>query len=162
MAAKRTHVRQEILVGLVVVTLITNVALGVELYNAVHKPITNGLTASTSFVGTTSVTGPTSQNGTPVSGQFSYVFPYHLYVDKDGKYLVTVSFAYTDEVVLIYLPNGKVITLTPENPDGIIHLHEGKVTLKILVSGVYYGSRPSLTQVLDSLNLSITNYNGDD
>ena len=154
--------RQEILIGLVVVTLITNVVLGVELYNAVHKPITSGLTASTSFVSTTSIASTTSQNGTSVSGQFSYEFTYHLHVDKEGKYLATVSFAYPDEVVLIYLPDGKVITLTPENPEGLIHLHEGEVTLKILVSGIYYGSKPSLTQVLNSLNLSITIYKGDD
>lgn len=153
--------RQEILIGLVVVTLITNVVLGVELYNVVHRPVTSGLTTSTSFVSTTSIGGLTSQNGTSVSGQFSYESTYRLHVDKEGKYLVTVNFAYPDEVVLIYLPDGKAITLTPENPEGVIHLREGEVTLKILVSGIYYGSKPSLAQVLNSLNLSITNYNGD-
>ena len=158
MAAKKTHVRQEILVGLVVVTLITNVVLGVELYNAVHKPITSGLTASTSLVSTKSVTSPTSQSGASASGQFSYEFRYHLHVENEGKYLVTANFAYPDEVVLIYLPDGKVVTLTAEKPEGVVHLDSGEVTLKILVSGVYYGPKPSPTQVLESLNLTIISY----
>ena len=155
--------KQEILVGLVVVTLITNVVLGVELYNAVHKPVTSGLTASTSYVSTTTSSNvPTYKNGTQISGQFSYEFTYHLHVEKEGEYLVTVSFGYPDEVVLIYLPDGKAITLTPENPWGLIQLHKGEVTIRILVSGVYYGSKPSPTQVFGSLNLSISSYNGDD
>ena len=155
--------KQEILVGLVVATLITNVVLGVELYNAVYKPVTSGLTASTSYISTTTSSNvPTYQNGTQISGQFSYEFTYHLHVKKEGEYLVTVSFAYPDEVVLIYLPDGKAITLTPENPEGLIHLHKGEVTLKILVSGVYSGSKPSPAQVFSSLNLSISRYNGDD
>ena len=119
--------RQEILVGLVVVTLITSVVLGVELYNAVHRPVTSGLIASTSFVSMTSIGSPTSQNGTSFPGLFSYESTYHLHVDKEGKYLVTVNSAYPDEVVLIYLPDGKAITLTPENPEGVIHLREGEV-----------------------------------
>ena len=154
--------RQEILVGLIVITLITNVVLGVELYNAVHKPVTSGLATTTSYVSTTtSSSGPTYQNGTQVSGQFSYELTYHLHVTKEGEYLVTVSFAYPDEVVLIYIPDGKAITLTPENPEGLIHLDKGEVTLKVLVSGVYYGSKPSPAQVQDSLNLTI-NYEGSD
>ena len=149
--------KQEVLVGLIVVTLITNVVLGIELYNALNKPTAYGAAYSTS----TATSVPTITPNSSFTGQFSYTFHLELHVKKEGKYIISVSFAYPDEVVIIYLQNGRAVTLTPSDPVSIIHLHRGNTVLIVLVSGKYYGTEPSAEEVLKSLNLTVTYYEGE-
>ena len=148
--------KQEVLVGLIVVTLITNVVLGIELYNVLNKPTAYGAVSSTSTTPTTSTVAPNSS----FSGQFSYTFHLELHVKKGGKYIISVDFTYPDEVVIVYLENGETVTLTPTNQVGIINMHKGDITLTVLVSGKYYGEEPSAEEVFKSLNLTVTYYGG--
>lgn len=132
------------------VTLITNIFLGIMLYNALNRPTTYGATQS--LTSTTS-TVPTSSSGS--TGYFSYNYVITFDIKMEGKYIIMANFAYPNEVVVIYLPNGETVTLTAESPFATVHLHKGHIELTVLVSGQYYGNEPGEEEILNSLNLTL-------
>ena len=146
--------RTDLLVGLIVVTLAVNVILGVELYNALNRPVTLGQSVNTTLpitviqgsnynnvtktVTTTvnTVTTTTSQPGSSESNVYNFTFVAEFDVDKGGTYEIIANLEYQDEVVVIHLPDGTTVTLTSQSPVALIHLDKGHYVVKVLVSFV--------------------------
>jgi hypothetical protein len=149
-------VRTDLLVGLIIVTLAVNVILGIELYNALNRPVTLGQSANatlpitviqgssynnanktvntTTTVNTLSTT--TSQPGSNESNVYNFTFSAELDVDKGGTYEIIANMKYQDEVVVIHFPDGTTVTLTSQSPVALIHLDKGHYVVKVLVSFV--------------------------
>jgi hypothetical protein len=147
-------VRTDLLVGLIVVTLAVNVVLGVELYNALNRPVTLGQSANATLpitviqgsnysnvtkTATTTVntlTTTTSQPGSNESNVYNFTFSAELDVDKGGTYEIIANMKYQDEVVVIHFPDGTTVTLTSQSPVALIHLDKGHYVVQVLVSFV--------------------------
>jgi len=152
-------VRTDLLVGLIVVTLAVNVVLGVELYNALNRPVTLGQSVNTTLpitviqgsnhnnvtttVTTTTtvntVTTTTSQPGSNESNVYNFTFLAELDVDQGGTYEIIANMKYQDEVVVIHFPDGTTVTLTSQSPVALIHLDRGHYVVQVLVSFVSKG-----------------------
>ncbi len=146
--------RTDLLVGLIVVTLAVNVVLGVELYNALNRPVTLGQSANATLpitviqgsnysnvtkTATTTVntlTTTTSQPGSNESNVYNFTFSAELDVDKGGTYEIIANMKYQDEVVVIHFPDGTTVTLTSQSPVALIHLDKGHYVVQVLVSFV--------------------------
>jgi len=147
-------VRTDLLVGLIVVTLAVNVVLGIELYNALNRPVMLGQSANATLpitviqgsnysnvtkTATTTVntlTTTTSQPGSNESNVYNFTFSAEFDVDKGGTYEIIANMKYQDEVVVIHFPDGTTVTLTSQSPVALIHLDKGHYVVKVLVSFV--------------------------
>jgi hypothetical protein len=147
-------VRTDLLVGLIIVTLAVNVVLGVELYNALNRPVTLGQSANATLpitviqgsnysnvtkTATTTVntlTTTTSQPGSNESNVYNFTFSAEFDVDKGGTYEIIANMKYQDEVVVIHFPDGTTVTLTSQSPVALIHLDKGHYVVQVLVSFV--------------------------
>jgi len=147
-------VRTDLLVGLIVVTLAVNLVLGIELYNALNRPVTLGQSANATLpitviqgsnysnvtkTATTTVntlTTTTSQPGSNENNVYNFTFLAELDVDKGGTYEIIANMKYQDEVVVIHFPDGTTVTLTSQSPVALIHLDKGHYVVKVLVSFV--------------------------
>ncbi|MCG2888512.1 MAG: hypothetical protein L7H21_02875 [Sulfolobales archaeon] len=145
-------VRTDLLVGLIVVTLAVNLVLGIELYNALNRPVTLGQSANATLpitviqgsnysnvtkTATTTVntlTTTTSQPGSNENNVYNFTFLAELDVDKGGTYEIIANMKYQDEVVVIHFPDGTTVTLTSQSPVALIHLDKGHYVVKVLVS----------------------------
>ena len=146
--------RTDLLVGLIIVTLAVNVILGIELYNALNRPVTLGQSTNatlpitviqgsnynnvtktaTTTVNTLSTT--TSQPGSNESKVYNFTFLVEFDVDKGGTYEIIANMKYQDEVVVIHFPDGTTVTLTSQSPVALIHLDKGHYVVQVLVSFV--------------------------
>ncbi|MCQ4336876.1 MAG: hypothetical protein NO130_05770 [Sulfolobales archaeon] len=144
--------RTDLLVGLIVVTLAVNLVLGIELYNALNRPVTLGQSANATLpitviqgsnysnvtkTATTTVntlTTTTSQPGSNENNVYNFTFLAELDVDKGGTYEIIANMKYQDEVVVIHFPDGTTVTLTSQSPVALIHLDKGHYVVKVLVS----------------------------
>ncbi len=151
--------RTDLLVGLIVVTLAVNVVLGIELYNALNRPVTLGQSVNTTLpitviqgsnytnvtktVTTTTtantVTTTTSQPGSNGSNVYNFTFLAELDVDEGGTYEIIANMKYQDEVVVVHFPDGTTVTLTSQSPVALIHLDRGHYVVQVLVSFVSKG-----------------------
>jgi hypothetical protein len=147
-------VRTDLLVGLIIVTLAVNVILGIELYNALNRPVTLGQSANATLpitviqgsnysnvtkTATTTVntlTTTTSQPGSNESNVYNYTFLAEFDVDKGGTYEIIANIKYQDEVIVIHFPDGTTVTLTSQSPVALIHLDKGHYVVQVLVSFV--------------------------
>jgi len=147
-------VRTDLLVGLIVVTLAVNVVLGIELYNALNRPVTLGQSANATLpitviqgsnysnvtkTATTTVntlTTTTSQPGSNENNVYNFTFLAEFDVDKGGTYEIIANMKYQDEVVVIHFSDGTTVTLTSQNPVALIHLDKGHYMVQVLVSFV--------------------------
>ena len=148
--------RTDLLVGLIVVTLAVNVILGIELYNALNRPVTVGQSVNTTLpitviqgsnynnvtktvTTTTTVNTPTtttSQPGSNESNVYNFTFVAEFDVDQGGTYEIIANTEYQDEVVVIHLPDGTTVTLTSQSPVALIHLNKGHYVVQVLASFV--------------------------
>ncbi len=146
--------RTDLLVGLIVVTLAVNLVLGIELYNALNRPVTLGQSANATLpitviqgsnysnvtkTATTTVntlTTTTSQPGSNENNVYNFTFLAELDVDKGGTYEIIANMKYQDEVVVIHFPDGTTVTLTSQSPVALIHLDKGHYVVQVLVSFV--------------------------
>ena len=146
--------RTDLLVGLIVVTLAVNVILGIELYNALNRPVTLGQSANATLpitviqgsnynnvtkTATTTVntlTTTTSQPGSNESNVYNFTFLAEFDVDKGGTYEIIANMKYQDEVIVIHFPDGTTVTLTSQSPVALIHLDKGHYVVQVLVSFV--------------------------
>lgn len=144
--------RTDLLVGLIVVTLAVNVVLGIELYNALNRPVTLGQSANATLpitviqgsnysnvtkTATTTVntlTTTTSQPGSNESNVYNFTFSAELDVDKGGTYEIIANMKYQDEVIVIHFPDGTTVTLTSQSPVALIHLDKGHYVVQVFVS----------------------------
>jgi len=147
-------VRTDLLVGLIVVTLAVNLVLGIELYNALNRPVTLGQSANATLpitviqgsnysnvtkTATTTVntlTTTTSQPGSNENNVYNFTFLAEFDVDKGGTYEIIANMKYQDEVVVIHFPDGTTVTLTSQSPVALIHLDKGHYVVQVLVSFV--------------------------
>jgi hypothetical protein len=160
--------RTELLVGLLAVTLVVNVILGIELYNVLNHPITLGsnsnatatqLNATTATLITkqtnatvTTTTVTTTATQAPQQQSYNFTYQADLEVTKSGYYEVSAHFAYRNEIVVITFPSGTTITLTAQSPTSTIYLNKGDYTITVYVSLVS-DHRVNQDQVWDSLHL---------
>ena len=148
--------RTDLLVGLIVLTLAVNVVLGIELYNALNKPVIQGQSANTTLpitviqgssynnvtktvTTTTTVNTPTtttSQPGSYDSNVYNFTFVAKFDVDQGGTYEIIANMKYQDEVVVIHFPDGTTVTLTSQSPVALVHLDKGRYVVQVLVSFV--------------------------
>jgi hypothetical protein len=147
-------VRTDLLVGLIIVTLAVNVILGIELYNALNRPVTLGQSANATLpitviqgsnysnvtkTATTTVntlTTTTSQPGSNESNVYNFTFLAEFDVDKGGTYEIIANMKYQDEVIVIHFPDGTTVTLTSQSPVALIHLDKGHYVVQVFVSFV--------------------------
>jgi hypothetical protein len=149
-------VRTDLLVGLIVLTLAVNVILGVELYNALNRPVTLGQSVNTTLpitmsqgsnynnvintVATTTtantLTITSSQHGSNESKVYNFTFVAGFDVNQGGAYEIIANVKYQDEVVVIHFPDGTTVTLTGQSPVALIHLDKGHYVVQVLVSFV--------------------------
>jgi hypothetical protein len=145
-------VRTDLLVGLIIVTLAVNVVLGIELYNALNRPVTLGQSANATLpitviqgsnysnvtkTATTTVntlTTTTSQPGSNESNVYNFTFSAEFDVDKGGTYEIIANMKYQDEVIVIRFPDGTTVTLTSQSPVALIHLDKGHYVVQVFVS----------------------------
>ncbi|MGC9105103.1 MAG: hypothetical protein ACP5HQ_01565 [Thermoprotei archaeon] len=173
--------RSELLVGLLVVTLVANVILGIELYNALYHPVTLGsnpnATATQGNVTTatliskqvganetatatsTATTAVVTTPGTSRERSYNFTFQADLEVGRSGSYEVSSHFAYPGEIVVITFPDGTVVTLTAQNPASTVYLKKGEYSITIYVSFVS-DRGVSQDQVWDSLHLKFVLQHG--
>ena len=146
--------RTDLLVGLIIVTLAVNVILGIELYNALNRPVTLGQSANATLpitviqgsnysnvtkTATTTVntlTTTTSQPGSNESNVYNFTFLAEFDVDKGGTYEIIANMKYQDEVIVIHFPDGTTVTLTSQSPVALIHLDKGHYVVQVFVSFV--------------------------
>ena len=148
--------RTDLLVALIVVTLAVNVILGIELYNALNRPVTLGQSANatlpitviqrsnynnvtktvTTATTVNTLTTTTSQPRSNEINAYNFTFLAELDVDRGGTYEIIAKMKYQDEVVVIHFPDGTTITLTSQNPVALIHLDKGHYVIEVLVSFV--------------------------
>jgi len=149
-------VRTDLLVGLIVVTLAVNLVLGIELYNALNRPVTLGQSANatlpitviqgsnynnfnktaTTTTTVNTLTTTTSQPRSNGNNVYNFTFLAEFDVDKGGTYEIIANMKYQDEVVVIHFPDGTTVTLTSQSPVALIHLDKGHYVVKVLVSFV--------------------------
>ncbi|MEM3292284.1 MAG: hypothetical protein QXY60_06070 [Saccharolobus sp.] len=139
--------RQTLLVGLVLITLIVNVVLGIELYYALHRqsqpigqvPINiSGLQiVSSSNVSTSSMTKPVKTN---VTYSFSFQVKFKIHVKDRGIYIVGIKpdKTFAQLYVLLYLENGQVVSLNLNHTSANVTIKDKDVTVVAYISGSSY------------------------
>ena len=162
--------RLTLLIGLLVITLIVNVALGIELYYALHgssQPIAqtplniSGLQIITSNTSTTTITRSTttalssSTTSTSLSlHSFSFKVKFKLHINKKGIYIIGIKpkAAFGSLYVLIYFNNGNAVILTLNHTTANITFYHKEVEAIMYVEGSTYQNLTP-TQILQDLGL---------
>ncbi|WP_252897025.1 hypothetical protein, partial [Metallosphaera hakonensis] len=143
--------RQNVLIGITVIVLISNVFLGYELYTTVHPQQTSAITPI--YLNGTSVLNQTKiitiTNGTG----FSYEYRISLTFPKEGVYDLGINpHGFESLYVLIYQDDGNTVSLSLNNTKAQFIVDDLKIPVTVYVSGVF-NQTPSSQSVFDSLGL---------
>ncbi len=144
--------RQNLLVALLVVTLVANVVLGIELYNALHPGTTAFPGPGNS--GTSYTSQPAHVNTTP-EYSFSYKFVYVFHIEREGEYVVGIkpnASLFQSLYVIIQFKNGKTVELTLYNTSVLVHLEKEDRVAIVFVTGVSY-QNVSSQDIMNYVNL---------
>ncbi|MEW9492664.1 MAG: hypothetical protein TQ35_0010790 [Candidatus Aramenus sulfurataquae] len=149
--------RQNLLVALLVVTLAANVALGIELYTALHPGTTafpGPGTTETSYSSQPAHVNTTPVNTTP-QYSFSYKFVYVFHIEREGEYVVGIkpnASLFQSLYVIIQFKNGKTVELTLYNTSVLVHLEKEDRVAIMFVTGVSY-QNVSSQDIMNYVNL---------
>lgn len=156
--------KQNFLIAFLVVTLAVNVVLGIELYTALHPPVT-GVSQSTTTASiphsSTTASSISLPNNISKLYSFSYVFNIKVHAHHKGEYLVSISPTDFKELyVIIHFEDGETVKLSLNNTQAVVKIDErmGNVNLKIYVYGEAY-SNLTAEQVWENLNFNIVPLN---
>ncbi|QXJ30834.1 putative membrane-anchored protein [Saccharolobus shibatae] len=173
--------RQTLLVGLVIITLIVNVMLGVELYYTLHNrptqpvggiPInvstvqiispsssttTNTTSGATSTITTTQSSTTNSGSSTtkqPQTYSFSFKAEFKIHVKEHGIYIVGIkpNTSFSQLYVILYFEDGQVVTLNLNQTYANVTIKEDDVKVTAYIYGKSY---ENLTpqQILNDIGL---------
>ncbi|ABP95353.1 MULTISPECIES: hypothetical protein [Metallosphaera] len=145
------EMRQNLLIGITIVVLISNIFLGYELYVTTHPQQTS---ASTPI----SISGLTVYNNTKIitvtnGSGFSYEYKFNLSFPKTGIYYIGINpHGFSSLYVLIYLDDGNSISLTLNNTKAQFTAEDRNFQVTMFVSGVLNES-PTPQTVIELLGL---------
>ncbi|EWG06674.1 MAG: hypothetical protein ASUL_08409 [Candidatus Aramenus sulfurataquae] len=143
--------RQNLLVALLVVTLAANVALGIELYTALHP----GTTAFPGPGNSGSYTSQPAHVNTTQEYSFSYKFIYVFPIKREGEYVIGIkpnASLFQSLYVIIQFKNGKTVELTLYNTSVLVHLEKEDRVAVVFVTGVSY-QNVSSQDIMNYVNL---------
>lgn len=147
---------QNLLIALLVITLIVNVALGIELYTVLHPP-SNAVNIQHSTSPEVSNTTTSTLTNSSTLYSFSYVVKVQIHIHKEGEYLIEIHPKGFKELFLImYFKDGSTVQLSLNNTQTLVKIDErGDIQVTLYIYG--QTSTPlSEDQVLQNINLNIT------
>nr|WP_238842166.1 hypothetical protein [Sulfolobus sp. E11-6] len=170
--------RQTLLVGLVIVTLIVNVILGIELYYTLHnKPIqpvggipinvstvqiisqssstvTNNTSETTASTATSTNSASSTITKQPQTYSFSFKAKFEIHVKDHGIYVVGIkpNTTFAQLYVILYFEDGQVVTLNLNQTYANVTMKEDDVKITAYIYGKSY---ENLTpqQILNDIGL---------
>ena len=146
--------KQNLLVGLLVLTLAVNVTLGYELYSLNHTSSAHAV-APVVFENVTVYPGQnTTAEGNLTLHPFYYKYGVLLKFPQKGEYLVGINgTVFPGEAILVQLEDGQSVLLNQNVTQGKVIVNDNVIHATIIISGLYSGSAPSPQLVLQDVGL---------
>jgi len=146
--------KQNLLVGLLVLTLAVNVTLGYELYSLNHASSTHAA-APVVFENVTVYPGQNATaEGNLTLHPFYYKYGVLLKFPQKGEYLVGINgTVFPGEAILVQLEDGQSVLLNQNVTQGKVIVNDNVIHATIIISGLYSGSAPSPQLVLQDVGL---------
>ena len=146
--------KQNLLVGLLVLTLAVNVTLGYELYSLNHASSAHAV-APVVFENVTVYPGQnTTAEGNLTLHPFYYKYGVLLKFPQKGEYLVGINgTVFPGEAILVQLEDGQSVLLNQNVTQGKVIVNDNVIHATIIISGLYSGSAPSPQLVLQDVGL---------
>jgi len=146
--------KQNLLVGLLVLTLAVNVTLGYELYSLNHASSTHAV-APVVFENVTVYPGQnTTAEDNLTLHPFYYKYGVLLKFPQKGEYLVGINgTVFPGEAILVQLEDGQSVLLNQNATQGKVIVDDNVIQATIIISGLYSGSAPSPQLVLQDVGL---------
>ncbi len=148
--------RQNLLVALIVITLITNVILGIELYTTLHPSLHSQVITQLNGSNLSII----SQNNSTYS--FSFKIKFNLKIHHDGNYIIGIKpVGFKQLYIILQFKDGKTIELTLNNTQAQIYLTHKDKEVVAFISGESYQNLTE-KQIINNIGLYITSYDSSD
>ncbi|MDT7876524.1 MAG: hypothetical protein RQ872_07390 [Sulfolobaceae archaeon] len=149
--------RQTLLAGLIVITLISNIILGIELYNALHKPsqpmgqvpinISNLqiITSNNSLIHNNETVSKQQSNSSKANVslyQFSFKVKFEIHVKEPGLYLLGINptNVFAQLYVILYFNDGQVVSLNLNHTTINVTIEDKDIEITGYITGESYNN----------------------
>jgi len=142
--------KQNLIVALVVITLITNVILGIELYTVLH-PGTHGQVITQLNGSNVSIISKTNS-----SYSFSFKIKFNLKIHNNGEYTIGIKpTGFKQLYIILQFKDGKTVELTLNNTQVQIYLTHKDKDVVAFISGESYENLTE-EQIINNIGLYIS------